>query len=66
LAREPSTDEVNWFELAPDLLDVFISLHPRPILLEHSPAKWVNLNLPNGLAEPSSLQAQLETTNTAE
>lgn len=81
LAREPSAQDVDRlqgaattvvvgvavFSVDPSYLpDIFEPFRVGPMLREHAPTPWIDLDLPEHGAEASALQAELEATDAGE
>jgi len=63
LAGEAPADEIDGLDLFPsDFTDVAISLHPRPVLLQHGGAERIVLNLPRH-THSRSLKSKIQTAN---
>jgi hypothetical protein len=66
LAGEPAAEDVDGLEVVGACgADVVMSVYVRPVLREHRPCPWVNLDLPaDGVA--GALEAQIEAADAGE
>ena len=63
LTGEPATDEIDSLKVVcSHFTDIVKLRHVRPMFRQHTPAEWVDLNLPL-TGHPSSLEPEIEPYN---